>query len=167
MVGGPLRAIVKVSLLLTALWSAGQVLSRRLEEGDAESDEFSIATVFGGRERASGAASLRRGRVIACCGGVDLDLREATLAPGGAELLVQAFMGGVQVTVPADWRVTVEADAIAGGVDTNVTPPEELPDEAPSLHISVVARMGGVAVTIAPLRKASGPTPTDGARAVS
>ncbi len=167
MVGHPLRAIVKVSLLFGVLWGVGQVLSRRLEEGDAESDEFSIAAIFGGRARARSAASLRHGRVIACCGGVDLDLRAATLAPDGAELLVQALMGGVQVTVPAGWRVTVDADTIAGGVDTNLTPREELPDEAPSLQISVVARMGGVAVTTAPLHEAFGPTTADGALAVS
>jgi hypothetical protein len=85
--------------------------------------------------------------VIACCGGVDLDLRSAVLDSEGATLAVQATMGGVQVTVPDTWRVTVDADARAGGVETSVTRPEELPDDAPTLHVHAIARMGGVMVT--------------------
>ena len=53
-----LRRILKVTLVLVGLWAVGQAVARRLSEGDAESDEFTIATVFGGVERASRAPAL-------------------------------------------------------------------------------------------------------------
>lgn len=133
-------------MVLSALWGVGKLLAGRLTEGDEGSDEFSIATVFGGLERTSRATSLRHGSVLVCCGGVQLDLREATLDPAGGKLVVRAYMGGVQVVVPAAWRVVVDAETHLGGVDASVTPVETLPDDAPTLHVEVVARMGGVAL---------------------
>lgn len=141
-----MRAALRLTLLLGSLWGVGRLLTRRLTEGDESSDEFAIATVFGGLERASRATSLRHGSVLVCCGGVQLDLREATLDPAGGRLVVRAYMGGVQVIVPATWRVVVDAETHLGGVDASVTPAETLADDAPTLHVEVVARMGGVAL---------------------
>jgi hypothetical protein len=87
--------------------------------------------------------------VSVCCGGVDLDLREATLAPEGATLDLSATWGGVNVVVPRAWKVVVEDRSVLGGVDARVTPPEELPDDAPRLGVSITARLGGVALKAA------------------
>jgi hypothetical protein len=38
---------------------------------------------------------------------------------------------------------------VLGGFDARVTPPEELPDDAPRLDVSVTARLGGIAVKAA------------------
>ncbi|MDH4345411.1 MAG: cell wall-active antibiotics response protein [Thermoleophilia bacterium] len=141
------RSLLWLTLLNVVAWGVGRILSRQLSEGDADADEFSIATIFGGTTRRSLAPSLRRGRLLACCGGVDLDLRGAGVDPEGAVLYIRATMGGVQVTVPRDWRVTVAADTRAGGVDTHVAEADALPEGAPSLHVDVVARMGGVLIT--------------------
>lgn len=138
-----------VIVVLGGLWAACQVLARRRTVGDAASDEFELAVYFGGAERTSTAASLRRGVVRVCCGGVDLDLREAVLDPSGATLELSAMWGGVSVTVPRTWRVLVEDRSTLGGVDARVTPPEELPDDAPFLRVSVTARLGGVAIRAA------------------
>ena len=43
--------------------------------------------------------------------------------------------------------VSVEVEGVAGGFDVDVTPAEELPEDAPKLHIHAVARMGGGQVT--------------------
>lgn len=141
------RRGARLALLCAAVWALGRVLARRLSEGDERSDEFAIATIFGGRQRTTEAQSLRTGRALACCGGIDLDLRAATLDPGGAILHVTAVMGGVQVTVPSTWRVEVEPDAIAGGIGVDVAQPEDRGAGAPTLRVIAVARMGGVAVT--------------------
>jgi len=144
---------IKKKLLATpvltglALSVARGILTRRLTKGDSESDEFSLAAVFGGAERASTASALRHGRVIAACGGVDLDLRGARLDPAGAELLVEAYLGGVQVRVPNEWRVDVEATSTSGGVETRLAKPEDLPDDAPKLRVEAIARLGGVYIT--------------------
>ena len=142
------KALLATGILAgSTLWVARAILTRRLTEGDAESDEFSLAAVIGGVERASTATALRRGRVVAACGGVDLDLRGAKLDPAGADLLVAAYLGGVQVRVPNEWRVAVEADAKKGGVETKVAQPDDLPDDAPNLHVEAIARLGGVMIT--------------------
>jgi len=80
-------------------------------------------------------------------GGIDLDLRGASLAPDGADLLVTTTMGGVQVTVSPDWAVDVDTDTLVGGFDVHVTPLTELPHDAPRLRIHAVTRMGGGQVT--------------------
>jgi Cell wall-active antibiotics response LiaF, C-terminal len=144
------RKIVKLALFLTALWGVGRIVSQRLSYGGPDADEFSIATICGGVDRTSTAPSLRRGEVLAYMGGVDLDLTEATLDPDGAALELRACMGGVNVTVPDTWRVTVEAEQTAGGVETQLAPVDELPDDAPSLGISARVLMGGVMVAARP-----------------
>ena len=139
-------AVVKVVVLLAGLAALGQVLARRRTFGDETSDEFGIAAYLGGAQRTCRAGSLRHGSVSVVLGGVDLDLREATLDPAGADLDLSASWGGVNVTVPRGWRVQVEDRATLGGVDAHVTPPEELPDEAPLLRVVASARFGGVSI---------------------
>jgi len=139
-------AVVKVIVVLAGLWALGQALARRRTVGDETSDEFAIAVYVGGIQRACKATSLRRGSVSVVLGGVDLDLREATLDPSGADLHLSATLGGVNVTVPSEWRVVVEDRATLGGVEALVTDPEELPDDAPLLRVAAHARLGGVSI---------------------
>ena len=61
------------------------------------------AAFRGGNKFPSSADSLKSGTAIASMGGIDLDLRDATLDPAGAELELSATMGGVQVTVRESW----------------------------------------------------------------
>lgn len=149
------RIGVRLFVVLVGLWAVGQALARRRTVGDERSDEFEIAAYFGGAQRSCKATALRRGAVSVCCGGVDLDLREATLAPEGATLALSATWGGVNVAVPRAWKVVVEDRSVLGGFDAHVTPPEELPDDAPRLSVSVTARLGGVAIKAADTADAS------------
>lgn len=130
-------------------WTVGAVLSKRWSRGDESSDEFRIVTIGGGRHFASRAALLRAGAVDATMGGVDLDLSGATLDPSGATLAVTTTMGGVHVTVPGHWAVDVTQEAKAGGVDAAVTRPEDLPADAPALHVRATARLGGISISTA------------------
>jgi hypothetical protein len=139
-------AAVGAVLTGVAVWAARAILVRRLTEGDSESNEFSVAAIVGGVDRASTASALRRGRVVAAVGGVNLDLRGATLDPAGADLRVEAYVGGVQVSVPNTWRVPVQWEAAMGGVEANVPKPDDLPEDAPTLRIDAIARVGGVMV---------------------
>jgi len=125
----------------------GTIISKKMTRGDETSDDFQIAAIFGGKQFHSNADHLKSGTVIASMGGVDLDLRDATLDSGGAKLELKATMGGVQAVVPKDWAVDVDAETRAGEVEVNVTPLEDLPDDAPKLHIDAMSRMGGVLVT--------------------
>ena len=143
------KAGVGLVVVLAGLGAAGQALARRRTFGDETADEFAITTYVGGVERTCRAAALRHGSVSVVCGGVELDLREATLAPEGAQLDLSAAWGGVNVVVPRAWKVVVEDRTVLGGFDAHVTPLDELPDDAPRLDVSITARLGGVAIKAA------------------
>jgi len=147
--GQLVRRVGAVVIVFGALWAMGQALARRRTVGDETSDEFELASHLGGASWTSTAASLRRGVVRICCGGVDLDLRPAVLDPSGATLELFAMWGGVNVTVPRGWRVLVDDRSTLGGVDARVTPHDELPGDAPLLRVSVSARLGGAAIRAA------------------
>ena len=143
------RVGVRVAVVIVGLWAAGQALARRKTAGDETADEFEIAAYVGGVHRTSRAAALRRGVVSVVCGGVDLDLREATLDPAGATLELAATWGGVKVVVPPGWRVLVDDRSSLSGVDVRVPSPEALPADAPELRVDLSARMAGVAIRAA------------------
>jgi hypothetical protein len=62
-------------------------------------------------------------------------------------LELRTTMGGIEVRVPHDWSVEVDQEVLAGGLEVDVTPPEQLPADAPKLRIHAVTRMGGGLVT--------------------
>ena len=75
------------------------------------------------------------------------DLRDATLAPEGANLSLRATMGGMAVSVPESWRVVVNKNVTAGAVDVRTADPEDLPDDAPTLHVTASAQSGGIVIS--------------------
>jgi hypothetical protein len=52
-------------------------------------------------------------------------------------------LGGVCESNPKDWSVEVDKKSVAGGFDVMLTPPEDLPEDAPKLHVHAVTRLGG------------------------
>ena len=134
------------ALVVTRL--AAIVVSKQLEEGSEVSDEFRRLTLLGGLEFSSRARGLRSGEVSVALGGATVDLRNATLDPAGATILLENTLGGLVLLVRDEWAVTV-TDTILGGGDTQVgvTPPTELPDDAPRLDVQVLTRLGGTVVT--------------------
>jgi hypothetical protein len=138
--------LLRALLLVAIAGVVGQVVAKRKTFGDEDSDAFGLAAIVGGREFTSRARALRSGSALAVMGGVEIDLRNATLDPQGATLTVTAVMGGVEVTLPHGWRVELETDVKMAGLEANVTDPADLPDDAPTLRLTVTARMGGVEV---------------------
>jgi Cell wall-active antibiotics response 4TMS YvqF len=117
-----------------------------MTSGDEDSDEFRVAAIGAGKQFGSRAAGLRSGSAVALMGGAEIDLREATLDPGGATLDVTAILGGVQVTLPAGWNVQVESHGLLGGVDTQLTPATDLLPGAASLKVSTNTWLGGIQI---------------------
>jgi hypothetical protein len=144
------RGIGKLGLLLLVFWggfmAAAAAVKRVLpSRGDSESDEVALMAVFDGQELRSEARAFRGGSMLAWYGGIDADLRDAQLAPGGAHLSVGALFGGVSIRVPSGWRVEKTIRAVAGGVEVSGEDPED-PD-APTLVLDGYALCGGVAVS--------------------
>jgi predicted membrane protein len=73
--------------------------------------------ILGGMERAATSKSFRGGEASAVFGGIDPDLRRAQLAPGEQRLKLFALFGGIEVTVPPQWQVSVQGTPILGAVE--------------------------------------------------
>jgi predicted membrane protein len=141
-----LRIVLLIVVVEIVAVIVGRVISDKMKRGDEQTKDFQVVAVCGGKRFKSRATDLTSGTVISTMGGVDLDLRDATLDPGGATLDLRLTLGGAQVTVPPDWAVDVEVEG-PGGFEIDVTPPDELPEDAPKLHIHALARGGGAQIT--------------------
>jgi hypothetical protein len=124
--------------------AAAALVKRALpSRGDADSDEVALTAVFGGIELESHAHAFRGGSMLAWFGGVSADLRQANLAPD-ARLTIGVLFGGVDVKVPAGWRVVSTARAFAGGVSDDVPEPDD--PAAPMLTVESTTAFGGVSI---------------------
>jgi hypothetical protein len=108
-------------------------------------DEIDLVAVMDGAELASVAPAFRGGRAICWYAALDLDLREATLAPEGARLDVRTVFGGTRIVVAPGVPVRVTGPAIFGGVMDSTGVPEPSP-EAPGLEITGFTLFGGLQV---------------------
>ena len=75
------------------------------------------AYLFGGGVERVNSKDFRGGEVTAVLGGATLDLREAELYAGTATLEVTVVCGGVELRVPADWRVSLQTTTLFGGTE--------------------------------------------------
>jgi len=95
----------------------------------------------------------RRGRfslpadstAFALMGGIELDLRAATLSSPVTTIRAVAIMGGIDIVVPPGIRVEMTGLPIMGGAEDKVDD-ADLPSTAPMLRVQYLAIMGGVTV---------------------
>jgi predicted membrane protein len=100
--------------------------------------------VLGGVERTCGSQDFRGGELTAFMGGCVVDLRKADMKVGEAVIQTFAFWGGIEIKVPEDWTVSLQAFPILGGFDEKTQAPREGPRKV--LVIKGFAIMGGVEV---------------------
>ncbi|HEY6051363.1 MAG TPA: DUF5668 domain-containing protein [Thermoanaerobaculia bacterium] len=105
---------------------------------------------LGGGERIVRTPDFRGGEVTAVMGGFEIDLRSAGIVGDEAVLEVFTLWGGVEIRVPEDWIVQIQATPILGGISETTRGPA-VPAAAPSgprkrLIIRGTAIMGGVEV---------------------
>jgi hypothetical protein len=141
----PLRAarVLALGALVGVAGAAAFVRRAVPSRGDETSDDVALVAACNGIDLASRSQAFRGGSVLAILGGVSLDLREATLAPG-ATLSVHALLGGVAIRTPAEWRVELRAHALFGGVAAPGR--SSVDDDAPTLVVDGLAALGGIAV---------------------
>lgn len=120
--------------------------------GDETTGEFEIVTIMEGKQFAGRAEGLWSGKVTTVMGGLDLDLRDVVLDPGGADLVVFTVMGGVAVQVPDAWRIEIEGSAVVGGQAAHVPDRDVLPDDAPVLRVHARTYFGGLDIAAKPVQ---------------
>ena len=137
------RVVVFFVAFNLAIIASAMIAKRRLPTyGDKDSDEFALVAAMDGVEFTSQAQALRHGSGTAVAGGMEIDLTEAQ-PEGTATLDLRAVAGGIDVVVPADWKVEMTSSVFMGGTDNSATRAE---DEVPDLKVTAKALMGGISV---------------------
>jgi hypothetical protein len=115
--------------------------------GQARASEV-VGGIMGGATRSGRWTPARRVNALGILGGVELDFREAVLAPGVTEVHAIAFWGGVQIVVPPDVRIECSGMGIMGGFDHRDDVAAPVDPMAPVIRITGIACMGGVEVRV-------------------
>jgi predicted membrane protein len=110
--------------------------------GSGGSDTWVQAVaILGGSNRQTNSQEFRGGEATAILGGCDIDLTHASVAGGEAVIDIFAFWGGIDLRVPEDWTVILEASAILAGIEDKTRKP---PTATKRLVVKGLAIMGGV-----------------------
>ncbi len=146
-----IRNLLGLALRLLLLGSIASAIGAAFLKGRLEShaepgdDEIDYVAIFEGRDLGSTATSFRGGSVLTWYGGGTLDLRAATLDPGGATLDLRALFGGFRLVVPETWRVDLSVVGIFGGVG-DARDQGQVALDAPTLRLTGFAIFGGAGV---------------------
>lgn len=110
-------------------------------------NRIDIFTLLGSGNYSTRSADLVSGNIVCILGGAEVDIREADTRQEVIQMDILAFMGGVELKIPANWQVTVEALPFLGGISNRTTC---LADKmgAPKRHLVItgLACMGGIEI---------------------
>lgn len=96
-------------------------------DGPAAPPTARILTILSNNERSGSMLLPQRLEIVTVMGNVELDIRDATFAPGLTEIDISAALGNVEITLPWGIRVESTGSAFVGnfdcraGSDTSVT----------------------------------------------
>lgn len=100
--------------------------------------------VLGGLNRTSNSQDFKGGELTAIMGGCEIDFRQASIKESEAVIDVFAFWGGIEIKVPEDWAVSLQATPILGSFEDKTRPPKGGSEKR--LVIKGYAIMGGVEI---------------------
>jgi predicted membrane protein len=112
---------------------------------EIKGDDLDAVNMFSGMKRTISSQKFRGGKATAIFGGMELDFTQAGLDGGQATVDVTAIFGGIEIWVPKEWKVVVDATPILGGVDDkHRTVPEA--EVKGTLYVKATAIFGGVEI---------------------
>lgn len=103
----------------------------------------SAMAFWAGIKRKVTSRTFRRAELTSVMGGIELDLRGASVVDGEAVVDVFVMMGGLEIRVPADWSVSNQVAVIMGGIEDKS---QNLPASPSRLILRGFVVMGGVEV---------------------
>lgn len=119
--------------------------------GQPDADDYVRSfAVMGGITRRNESRAFRGGELTAVMGGVELDLTNAVAAGGRAVVDVFAIWGGIDIRVPDDWRVEIDATPVMAGVESSARLAPGLAATG-TLVVRGFVMMGGVDIKNGPL----------------
>ena len=96
---------------------------------------------YGGDEYVYRGEPFHGAQLDAFCGGIRLDLREATITED-EEIDIHTFFGGIELFVPTMVNVEVKSQSFIGGVNNHTN--GKTSSTTPTLHIIASNFLGGV-----------------------
>jgi hypothetical protein len=139
----PVLAFGAVVLVLAVVFNQPDSLAQN-EQVQNGSDSFSDVAIMSGVKRANLSKDFRGGEATAVMGGIELDLRNATMDRPEAVLDVSTVMGGVRIRVPDTWTVVSRVNSVMGGYKDNTRHPE---NDDHRLVLKGTVLMGGLQVS--------------------
>src|SRR5271156_396518 len=114
----------------------------------SEDTDLNHVAIFGGFNKRVTTQNFRGGKLIALCGGYQIDLRKADIVPGETAVIEAiAVMGGGEIKVPENWLVSMDGIGIFGGYsDESHQLPQDSAANQRKLVVKGVALLGGVVV---------------------
>jgi len=109
---------------------------------------FDDFVIFGGREIFVNSQALIGGKATSIFGGIEFDLRKATLQPSGAVIDCVSVFGGCGFKIPMDWNVRNEVTTIFGAFTDKrgETYNDRYYDPSKTLVIKGISLFGGIEV---------------------
>jgi predicted membrane protein len=140
----PLLIVGAVLLVIAVVASNSNSIAQDEAEKTDSVNEFKELAIMGGVQRRNLSVDFRRGEATAVMGGIDIDLRDATMERAEAVLDVSSVMGGVKIRVPENWTVVSRVSTIMGGYKDDTRRP---PADDHRLILKGTLVMGGLKIS--------------------
>lgn len=115
---------------------------------DNSADSFDDFVIFGGREIFINSQAFKGGKATSIFGGMEFDMRKASMVPGGAVIDCVSVFGGCGFKIPMDWNVRNEVTTIFGAFTDKRgdTFNERYYDPSKTIVIKGISIFGGIEV---------------------
>lgn len=125
-----------------------QPVEHEFISNDNTHNTFDDFVIFGGREIFINSQAFTGGKATSIFGGMEFDLRRASMAPGGAVIDCVSVFGGCGFKIPMDWNVRNEVTTIFGAFTDKRgdTFNERYYDPSKTIVIKGVSIFGGIEV---------------------
>ncbi len=107
-------------------------------------NEIDVSAFMSGVETNNRSQQFRGGRATAIMGGIEIDLRGASIYENIAELEITAVMGSVEIMVPESWRVEIAGTPLLGSMANKSRSNTDF--NAPVLRIKGFILMGSIEI---------------------
>jgi hypothetical protein len=115
--------------------------------GSSDDATFEQAVILSGFKRRVTSQRFRFGKAAAVLGGFHIDFTRADIDGSRAILHIDTVFGGGEVRVPDNWRIVIEATAVAGAfVDETYPQPASASTPVKELIVRGAAIFGGVTI---------------------
>lgn len=121
------------------------LLLAKKEKNVTTEDKVNYMAVFSWINTRNESKDFKGGNITAFFGGVELNLADAEIAAGSAEMDITTAFGGVDLYIPRHWKVDITGIPVFGGW-SNKTKNVARDVSAPILRIRCLAMFGGVDV---------------------